>query len=112
MNDERRLKPRYEVAVPIDVEGVRGLTRNLSINGVIFTIPVALEIGREVQFTLFMRAGNCRLECRGRVIRQRQAAENAYDTGVSIDKFAMEFEDLPVRSSPPPPLPGLWRERE
>lgn len=109
MNDERRLKPRYEVAVPIDVEGARGLTRNLSINGVIFTIPVALEIGREIQFTIFMRAGNCRLECRGRVIRQRQMSDDAFDTGASIDTFSMEFEDPPARTASPP---IMWRERE
>lgn len=95
MNDERRLKPRYQVAVPIDVEGARGLTRNLSINGVIFTIPTPLEIGREIRFTIFMRAGNFRLECRGRVIRQRQLVDETYDTGASIDSFMMEFEDAP-----------------
>ena len=49
MNDERRLKPRYNIAVPIDVEGVRGVTRNLSINGVIFVIPLSLETGREIK---------------------------------------------------------------
>jgi len=101
MNDERRLKPRYRIAVPIDVEGVRGVTRNLSINGVIFTIPAALEIGREVAFTVFMRAGNYRLLCRGRVIRQRLQPDGNYDTGVSIDTFTMQFEDDEAARSAP-----------
>ena len=84
--------------MPIDVEGARGFTRNLSINGVIFTIPVSLEIGREIRFTIFMRAGNCRLECRGRVIRQRQLSDEAFDTGASIDSFLMEFDDASSRN--------------
>ena len=97
MNDERRLKPRYRIAVPIDVEGVRGVTRNLSINGVIFTISVPLEIGREVAFSVFMRAGNYRLLCRGRVVRQRLQADGVYDTGVSIDTFTMQFDEDAAR---------------
>ena len=97
MNDERRLKPRYLVAVPIDVEGVRGVTRNLSINGVIFSLPVPLELGREIRFSIYMRAGNCRLDCRGRVIRQRPLSENNYDTGASIDQFEMHFEESAAR---------------
>jgi len=100
MNDERRLKPRYRIAVPIDVEGVRGVTRNLSINGVIFTISVPLEIGREVAFSVFMRAGNYRLLCRGRVVRQRLQADGVYDTGVSIDTFTMQFDEDAARPAP------------
>lgn len=99
MNDDRRLKPRYAVAVPIDVEGVRGVTRNLSINGVIFAIPVSLEVGREIRFSIYMRAGNCRLDCRGRVIRQRPMVDNNYDTGASIDRFEMHFEGSPLRGA-------------
>jgi hypothetical protein len=104
VNDERRLKPRYAVAVPIDVEGVRGVTRNLSINGVIFALPVSLEVGREIRFSIYMRAGNCRLDCRGRVIRQRLTAESDYDTGASIDRFEMHFEESPARGTLAPPL--------
>lgn len=90
-DDDKRLKPRYAVAVPIDVEGTRGVTRNLSINGVIFTHPIALEIGSEIQFSIYMRAGNCRLDCRGRVLRQRLMQDNHYDTGASIEVFEMNF---------------------
>src|ERR1044072_1257415 len=92
MNDDRRLKPRYNIAVPIDVDGVRGQTRNLSINGVIFTHPIALEIGREIHFSILMSAGDCRLAGRGRLIRQRQFTDDAYDTGASIDTCSMQFE--------------------
>ena len=106
MNDERRLKPRYRIAVPIDVEGVRGVTRNLSINGVIFTISVPLEIGREVAFSVFMRAGNYRLLCRGRVVRQRLQADGVYDTGVSIDTFTMQFDEDAARPAPATHIPA------
>ena len=93
MIDDRRLRPRYDLAVPIDVDGVRGTTRNVSMNGVIFNSPVQMEIGREIRYVVFLRAGNCHLHCRGRVIRQRATFGGGYDTGASIDSFAMLFEE-------------------
>jgi hypothetical protein len=98
VNDERRLRPRYEIAVPIDVEGVRAVTRNLSMNGVIFVCPVTIEIGREIPFTVYIRAGNCSLECRGRVIRARPMSDGNVEIGASIDAFTMHFEE-PVKRS-------------
>ena len=101
-DDERRLEPRYEIAVPIDVEGVRGMTRNLSMNGVIFISPISFEIGRMIDFGVFIRAGSCRLLCRGRVVRHRQLPDRTFDVAASIDSFTMQFENAARTAAPSP----------
>jgi len=93
MIEDRRERPRYQIAMPIDFDGVRGTTRNISLNGVIFSSPVELEIGREIRYVVFLRSANCQLHCRGRVIRQRPMTTGGYGTGASIDTFAMMFEE-------------------
>lgn len=92
MNQERRLVPRYELALPILVGEVRGTTRNLSLEGVLFVSPRRFAAGENIRVTVFVSAGASgavmRLEGAGAVLRS--------DPDAAQFLTAVRFEELRV----------------
>ena len=74
---DRRAAPRYDIAVPIDVEPARkGVTRNVSSTGVLFELfrgPEGVGVGVPVTFRLELRSFPGPLCCKGRVVRLEPA---------------------------------------
>lgn len=70
---DRRAAPRYDIAVPIDVEPARkGITRNVSSTGVLFELldsPAGMGAGVCVRFRLGLRSVSGPLCCEGQVVR-------------------------------------------
>ena len=73
MQEERRLVPRYELALPVLIGAVRGTTRNLSLEGVLFISSLRFALGDVIRLTIFVSGGTSdsvmRLEGAGAVVR-------------------------------------------
>jgi hypothetical protein len=88
MNQERRLVPRYELALPVLVGETRGITRNLSLEGVLFVSASPFAAGETIRITIFVSAGASvmRLEGLGPVIRCDPEG-GQYVTAVRFDEL-------------------------
>jgi hypothetical protein len=102
MNQERRLVPRYELALPMLVGEVRGLTRNLSLEGVLFLSPAQFAGGEAIRVTIFVSAGATgsvmRLEGLGAVVRS-DPENGQFITAVRFDELRV-LTDATIDSIP------------
>lgn len=62
---------RFETELPVDIDGVQGLTRNISATGIYFETGAVHEPGSRVHFTIEMMVQGERkkLVCDGEVVR-------------------------------------------
>jgi hypothetical protein len=94
MSEERRVEPRYALARPVRVGDVQGMTRNLSLDGVLFVSTAHFAEGATLHMTIFMDpmgGPGMRLEGRGFVVRCDQEPDGRLLT-------AVQLEDLQVLS--------------
>lgn len=68
---ENRGGDRVITALPVYLEGVKGVTRDVSASGLYFETEASFSVGNSVSFTVdFMsRTGKMKLQCRGNIIR-------------------------------------------
>jgi len=76
VSHERRRARRYRVDLPVEFEGGKGVTRNVSQTGVLFATDREAKIGDLVDFSLVLGehdAGwKCRIACIASVVRVTQ----------------------------------------
>lgn len=62
---------RFDTALPVEMEGAKGLTRNISATGVYFETEATQEPGSRVNFTVqvTVRGEVLKLVCEGEVVR-------------------------------------------
>jgi hypothetical protein len=99
---ERRLVPRYKLALPIEVRVIAKLsrflhstTRDVSSRGVYFVVDQELLPGSEIDLRLTLpgepiRGPNAFVEARGRVVRTDAKTENGterFGVGACIDSY-------------------------
>ena len=108
MSQERRLVPRYELALPVLVGEVRGMTRNLSLEGVLFVSESRFASGETIRITIYVSAGSSgsvmRLEGAGAVIRSDPDGPQ-FVTAVRFDELrvltdtTIESMQMPISAS-------------
>lgn len=91
-NHEQRMDERYDTAMPVSLDGVPGLTRNISARGVYFETDAAQRLGELVNFTVeYTLQGRKRyLLCEGKVVRVEQQGQRV---GVATRLVAPFFAD-------------------
>ncbi len=70
---ERRQAPRFFAALPVELEGGTGITRDISRFGVLFETNVSSSVGAPISFNLLLEhvdpGGLLRLNCHGQIVR-------------------------------------------
>lgn len=67
-----RASDRFNAEMPVEVNGIKGLTRNISATGVYFVVNTAnAELGTPVSLTLEVTMGGEKLQlvCEGQIVR-------------------------------------------
>src|SRR5262249_2119599 len=95
MNTDRRLMPRYTIALPITAGSLRGTTRNLGVTGVSFVAPSSLSLEENIAFsiTLAPEPNMLSMNCRGVVKRAARMKDGQFEIVATIE--AMELDTAP-----------------
>ena len=91
-----RKEERFQIELPIKLEGGDGVARNVSASGIYFVTDVALQVGQPVKFTLEFQdfpSGPIAVNCVARVVRLEERGAGR-GVGVSISSF--EFHRIPA----------------
>jgi PilZ domain len=88
MNEDRRVLPRYEIALPVEIGATRGVTRNLSLEAVLFVSPASFDVGADIHFVIEFGQSevmpDVQLECSGTVTRSEAEDGGDYATAAVI----------------------------
>jgi hypothetical protein len=95
MNTDRRLMPRYDVALPIIAGGLRGTTRNVGVTGVSFVAPAALRIEESIAFSIVLspEPNALTINCTGVVKRATRMKDGQFEIVATID--ALDLDTAP-----------------
>src|SRR5208337_3300930 len=70
---DRRRAARFQIAIPVELEGGTGTTRDVSLSGVFFETEQSFAPGEEISLALLLERVSpgrpVRLECEGRIVR-------------------------------------------
>ena len=91
--DDRQPWPCHDVAMPIAIGDVRGMTRNVAVDSVVFASPVSFAIGSVISFVISTRQETA-LECRGTVTEDHQNPSGGFETVATIDSIRI----LPIET--------------
>ena len=89
MNTDRRLIPRYELALPISIGALRGTTRNLGVNGVSFVVPAALRVEENIRFSIVLSSALA-MNCSGTVKRSTRTKDGQFEIVATIDQIDLD----------------------
>jgi hypothetical protein len=74
---ERRRAVRFPIAIPVELEEGKGVTRDVSLSGVSFETDLLFSSGEPIRLTLVLERASpghpVRLQCEGRVVRVGQS---------------------------------------
>jgi hypothetical protein len=92
MDTDRRLLPRYDVALPITAGNLRGITRNLGVNGVSFVAPVALRVEETIAFSILLspEPNALAMNCTGVVKRATRLKDGQFEIVATIDELQLD----------------------
>lgn len=87
--------------MPIEFRRGKGITRNISAQGVSFQTDVGLDLGEVLEFSLvfrsnFPRRNDISVRCRGRVVwtRRSEETEAGYEVGAKFTEVLFEAQSL------------------
>ncbi len=91
----RRQEERVAIALPIDLGGATGMTRDVSASGVFIETSIHFSIGDQVSFTVEFDApgGKRLLKCEGCIVHIAQGT-GAVGAGVMINESTMGLARL------------------
>ena len=81
------------MAVPIDIGGVRGTTRSVGVENVIFASPASFAVGSEISFVISTFT-EIRFECSGVVTHDHRSPSGGFETAAAIQSIRI----LPLES--------------
>ena len=89
---ERRRDTRLPIAIPVELEGGTGVTRDVSLSGVFFETDRCLVLGEQIRLTLVLGRLSpdypVRLQCDGRVVRvERREMQVRLGVAVAIESY-------------------------
>jgi hypothetical protein len=82
--------PCHDVAMPIEIGDVRGTTRNVGVEHVVFASPVSFRVGSVISFVIStpaQTAAPVRLACRGIVTNDNENPSGGFETAATIDSI-------------------------
>jgi hypothetical protein len=91
-----RKEERFQIELPIRLEGGEGVARDVSASGIYFLTDAALEVGQTVKFMLEFAnfpGGPIAVNCVARVVRLEEKGTGR-GVGASISSF--EFRRVPA----------------
>jgi hypothetical protein len=99
--EDRRREPRYDLAVPIRVDGVKyglAVTHNASQNGLLVVLASAVDIGTAITLT-FQGAGASQKPLRATVVRSDRNVDDPgglwpFRVGLHLDEPIEDLETL------------------
>lgn len=93
---EKRRAPRHLGALPVELEGGKGITRDFSSSGIFFETDRSFSPGQPIEFTIMLEhadpAGPIRMKCRGEIVRVEESGQKI---GVAATINSYSFEELP-----------------
>ena len=92
MNTDRRLMPRYAVALPITAGNLRGTTRNLGVSGVSFVAQSAPNVDESIDFSIVLspEPNTLTMNCRGVVKRTARTKDGQFEIVATIDSMDLD----------------------
>jgi hypothetical protein len=71
VKNDQRAEERVNVALPVKLDNVTGITRDVSASGISFEVDAHLTAGSEINFVIEMEALDVKmlLKCKGSIIR-------------------------------------------
>jgi hypothetical protein len=89
----KRVADRFDTELPIEIDGIESLTRNISATGMYIETYTHQTPGSRVHFTVevVVRGQNLKLVCEGEVVRVEQKGAK---TGVAIKLDKSFFSDI------------------
>ena len=93
---EHRRADRVSAALPVDLDGAKGPTRDVSASGAFFETDASYSVGSEVHFAIDLDTpwGPACFDCRDRIVRLERR-----DGTVGV---AVRFTDSDTHAAPPP----------
>jgi len=82
--------PCHDVAMPIEIGDVRGTTRNVGVDNVVFASPVSFRVGSVISFVISTPAETAapvRVECRGIVTNDNENPGGGFEIAATIDSI-------------------------
>ena len=101
----KRSADRFDTELPVEIDGIPSLTRNISATG-IYVLTDSHQIpGSHIHFTVevVVWGKKLKLVCDGEVVRVDQ---NGDKTGVAVKLDNSFFADAKTAELPPPPTPS------
>ena len=97
---ERRLAMRFPIAIPVELEGGTGVTRDVSLSGVFFETDQFVALGEPIRMTLVLERATpgqpIRLQCEGRVVRvERHQLQLRLGVAVAIESYRFKSREQP-----------------
>ena len=95
-----RKEERFQIELPIRIEGREGVARDVSASGIYFLTDAALEVGQAVKFMLEFAnfpGGPIAVDCVARVVRLEEKGTGR-GVGASISSFAFHRIPAPGKS--------------
>ena len=86
MIPERRCAVRYRLALPVQLEGATGTTRDMSTAGVFFVTAKAHSVGDAIEFSVDF--SDVAVKCKGRVVRVEQV-DNKFGVAVALQPHVL-----------------------
>ena len=82
---------RINARMPVHVNGVEGLTKNISATGVFFEIPKDHQVGDSIKFEIQLTtpSGDLRLNCDGQIVRVEDL--DGGQSGVAVKILSQEL---------------------
>lgn len=101
---ERRRAVRFPIAIPVELEGGTGVTRDVSLSGVFFETDQFFLMGAPIRLTLVLERASpgqpVRLQCEGRVVRvERRQPELRLGVAVAIESYRFRTREHPSGSA-------------
>jgi hypothetical protein len=94
----RRQAKRISVALPVELERGKGITRDVSVSGVFFETDLSFSLGAPINFCLVLehvdQGGPIRLRCHGTIVRVERR-NGKVGVAVAIDSHRIELSDEP-----------------
>lgn len=80
-----RASERVKTVLPVNIDGVKGITRDISTSGIFLEVESPIEPGKVVEFlvTLDSPSGDLVLTCKGEVVRAEEF-EQSYGIATKI----------------------------
>jgi len=87
--------PRYNLALPITVGELAGVTRNLGVTGVSFIVPADVRVDEPIAFSIVLtpEPNALTMNCTGVVKRATRLKDGQFEIAATIER--LELDTMP-----------------